>query len=231
MLPLLALLAAPPATPAAVAEWGVGSGRQGPAAALISNVQPRRDTTGAILNAHDGALYRFDPEVRAPGPLPSPEHRHGLGGWGRRCRASSVLPLPPRPSRVQGPYVLVGTSYAECEGFTNCSSHIGDCGWQDNNFSAYSSPDLRTWTLLSDNMLPHRPKGGANFRPKVLRNSAGEYVMWFNYQPPTPNIPGWYTVATATRPEGPYTIVEEKANVSCARSILCSPDSPVGLGG
>ena len=127
---------------------------------------------------------------------------------------------------MQGPYVLVGTSYAECEGFTNCSSHIGDCGWQDNNFSAYSSPDLRTWTLLSSNMLPLRPKGGANFRPKVLRNAAGEYVMWFNYQPPTPNIPGWYTVATATRPEGPYTIVEEKVNVSCARCILCSPDSP-----
>eukprot|EP01045_Picozoa_sp_COSAG04_P033439 COSAG04_NODE_6923_length_1228_cov_1.375554_1_plen_75_part_10 len=68
LLPLLALLPAPPADGASV-EWGVGvpggagAGRQGPAAALISNVQPRRDTTGTILNAHDGALYRFDPEV------------------------------------------------------------------------------------------------------------------------------------------------------------------------
>ena len=69
LLPLLALLPAPPAAVGASVEWGVGvpggagAGRQGPAAALISNVQPRRDTTGAILNAHDGALYRFDPEV------------------------------------------------------------------------------------------------------------------------------------------------------------------------
>ena len=68
LLPLLALLPAPPAATGASVEWGVpvaaaGLGRQGPAAALISNVEPRRDTTGAILNAHDGALYRFDPEV------------------------------------------------------------------------------------------------------------------------------------------------------------------------
>jgi hypothetical protein len=145
---------------------------------VISNVEPRRDTAGAILNAHDGALYRFD-----------------------------------------GRYYLVGTSYSQCEGFTNCSSNIGDCGWQDNNFSLYSSPDLsqRSWRLESDNLLPHRPHGGANFRPKLLHSKLNqEWVMWFNYQTPTPNIPGYYTVATAKNIAGPYSIFAPQVNVSKA---------------
>ena len=142
--------------------------------AVISNVEPRRDSDGNILNAHDGALYSFSP----------------------------------------GQYLLIGTSYAECESFTNCSSHIGDCGWQDNNFSAYSSSDLQTWKLESSNMVPDRPRGGANFRPKILRNKAGTYVMWYNFQPPAPNIPGYYTVATSPTSTGPYSILHEQVNVS-----------------
>jgi hypothetical protein len=47
----------------------------------ISNVEPRKDTKGRILNAHDGGMYEFE-----------------------------------------GQWVLIGTSYAECESFTNCSS-------------------------------------------------------------------------------------------------------------
>jgi hypothetical protein len=143
-------------------------------AVTISNVEPRRDSEGNILNAHDGALYSFSP----------------------------------------GHYLLIGTSYAECESFTNCSSHIGDCGWQDNNFSAYSSSDLQTWHLESSDMVPARPRGGANFRPKIVQNNAGTYVMWYNFQPPTPNIPGYYTVATSDKAAGPYRILHEQVNVS-----------------
>lgn len=114
-------------------------------------------------------------------------------------------------------YFLVGTSYFECEGFTNCSSHIGDCGWQDNNFSLYSSADLQSWRLESANLLPNRPAGGANFRPKLLHHKQNdEWLMWFNYQPPTPNIPGYYVVARSKTIGGPYAIVERQVNVSHA---------------
>jgi hypothetical protein len=192
--PVAAAVAALP--PASADVGGSQTAELSSKTARISNVEPRRDTEGNILNAHDGALYSFEP----------------------------------------GHYLLIGTSYYECEGFTNCSSHIGDCGWQDNNFrcgktpfvrqinsiktkprsfyqdrlgtnvgktpslfsrSAYSSTDLQTWKLESSNLLPTRPRGGANFRPKILKNKAGTYVMWFNFQPPTPNIPGWYSVATS----------------------------------
>eukprot|EP01050_Picozoa_sp_SAG11_P013478 SAG11_NODE_1577_length_4652_cov_12.631013_3_plen_101_part_00 len=32
----------------------------GPTTTTISNVEPRRDTSGAILNAHDGAMYHVN---------------------------------------------------------------------------------------------------------------------------------------------------------------------------
>eukprot|EP00039_Didymoeca_costata_P031353 m.34323 g.34323 ORF g.34323 m.34323 type:complete len:380 (+) comp8707_c0_seq2:61-1200(+) len=142
----------------------------------ISNVQPRRDTNGDILNAHDGAMYVVD-----------------------------------------GRYYLVGTAYEKCQGFTNCSSNIGDCGWQDNNFSLYSSTDLETWKLENGNLLPNRQHGGANFRPKLIYNDDNkEWVLWFNFQTPKPNIPGYYTVATSESIAGPYKIYQEQVNVSRA---------------
>ena len=52
-------------------------------------------------------------------------------------------------------------------------------------FSVYSSTDLKTCRkLVSGNMLPVRPRGGANFRPKILQNKAGTYVIWFNHIQP-----------------------------------------------
>eukprot|EP00040_Diaphanoeca_grandis_P012692 m.64310 g.64310 ORF g.64310 m.64310 type:complete len:374 (+) comp23412_c0_seq1:69-1190(+) len=152
----------------------VASSFQSISSKSINNVEPRRDDTGAIMNAHDGALYH-----------------------------------------VADRYYLVGTSYAECQSFTNCSSNIGDCGWQDNNFSLYSSTDLQSWHLESDNLLPVRPHNGANFRPKLLYNKANaEWVMWFNFQTPIPNIPGYYTVATSKTISGPFSIYKQQVNVS-----------------
>ena len=150
---------------------------------VVSNVEPRRDTSGRIVNAHDGALYHID------------------GHW-----------------------LLVGTSYAPCESFTNCSSHIGDCGWQDNNFSAYTAPSAAgPWTHASSNLLPQRDHTGANFRPKILKKPAAyaeasgrPFVMWFNFQTPTPNVPGYYVVADAERMEGPYAIVSKQVAVAKA---------------
>lgn len=118
-----------------------------------------------------------------------------------------------------GVFTLIGTAYSECEGLTNCSSRIGDCGWQDNNFAAYISTDLMNWTLASSDLIPDRTpelRQGANFRPKVVKNKDGEYVMWFNHQPGSHqrNIPGYYIVAVAKRPIGPYTIINSNASVS-----------------
>ena len=75
---------------------------------------------------------------------------------------------------------------------------------QDNDFAAYTADTpAGPWTLASANMLPERPHAGANFRPKLLFNKANrQYVMWFNFQTPTPNVPGYYTVATASKPWG-----------------------------
>jgi hypothetical protein len=116
---------------------------------------------------------------------------------------------------VEGKYYLVGTSYFQCEGFTNCSAHIGDCGWQDNNFSLYSSPNLVDWDLENGNLLPNRTGGGGNFRPKLLYNKKNmEWILWYNYQPPTPNIPGYYNVATSQTIAGPYSIVKDNVPVS-----------------
>ena len=71
------------------------------------------------------------------------------------------------------------------------------------------------WTLASGNILTHRPSNGANFRPKLLYHEADKkYVLWFNYQTPTPNVPGFYTVASADYPWGPYTIVQQNVTVS-----------------
>ena len=119
----------------------------------------------------------------------------------------------------KGVFTLIGTAYSECEGLTNCSSRIGDCGWQDNDFAAYTSTNLMDWTLASPNLIPDRSpdlRQGANFRPKVLKNKDGEYVMWFNHQPGSHqrNIPGYYIVAVAKRPIGPYMITNANASVS-----------------
>jgi hypothetical protein len=141
----------------------------------IDNANPRKDTAGKMINAHDGGLYNFE-----------------------------------------GKWLLIGTSYGTCESFTNCSGHVGDCGWQDNNFSAYTGPTFGgPWTLASSNLIPQRPRGGANFRPKILFNKRTEtYVMWFNFQPPTPNVPGSYTVATSKNMIGPFSILKEKVDVA-----------------
>ena len=38
--------------------------------------------------------------------------------------------------------------------------------------------------------------------------------MWFNVQPSTPNIPGYYAVATSQHATGPYTITHENIQVA-----------------
>ena len=83
----------------------------------------------------------------------------------------------------------------------------------------YTSQNLSNFTLLSENVFKERPEG-IYFRPKVVYNEKTKlFVLWINYLPPdsTPlsSYPhATFVVATSTVPEGPYTIVSQKANIS-----------------
>jgi hypothetical protein len=167
----------------------------------IDNTLPRRDTNGNILNAHDGAIVHDD--------------------------ASSL-------------YWLVGTSYTHCQmddanccagtcpsrnqsacAYPNGPSFVPNhpaCGWTNNDFAAYSSPDLAAWTLRNPSLLPAdaRPNG-VYFRPKLIRNPATRaWVLWFNFVTAgvacAASFPDcWSTYGTAVTapggsPAGPYAL-------------------------
>ena len=132
----------------------------------IDNTVPRRDTNGNILNAHDGNIVR---------------------------------------SAEDGLFYMVGTSYTHCSmddhdacagtcpvpNTSACAYPMGPgtvpnhpaCGWTNNDFALYSSPDLREWTLRNPSLLPAdaRPNG-VYFRPKLVYNPpTHRWVLWFNF--------------------------------------------------
>jgi hypothetical protein len=86
--------------------------------AKLSNVAPRVDVNGAIVNAHSGGLYRFPRDL--PGSDP-------------------------------GLFYLYGTSYPMC----HQAGHICEqsCGYYNNSFVVYTSPDLASWTLSGSSLL------------------------------------------------------------------------------
>jgi hypothetical protein len=45
--------------------------------------------------------------------------------------------------------------------------------------------------------------------------------MWYNYQPPTPNIPGFYRVATAKSIAGPYSIIQRQVKTTAMAHGRC----------
>ena len=54
--------------------------------------------------------------------------------------------------RFDGTFYLYGTAYPNCtQTGPICQQH---CGYYNNTFAVYSSPDLVAWTLLSDNLVP-----------------------------------------------------------------------------
>ena len=95
-------------------------------------------------------------------------------GWWRTFEGPSLLTsavhcrLLPRGKCVQDP--------------THILNHPA-CGWTNNDFALYSSPDLSSWSLVNPSLLPSdkRPNG-IYFRPKVLHNTATKrWVLWFNF--------------------------------------------------
>lgn len=87
----------------------------------------------------------------------------------------------------QGKFYLYGTHYGKTNG-------LG----KENFFVCYSSPDLMHWKF-EGKILSGPPR--TYYRPHVKYNRATrKYVLWYNAD-------NEYGVATANRPEGPFTII------------------------
>jgi predicted GH43/DUF377 family glycosyl hydrolase len=116
--------------------------------AAISNVHPRRDLHGEILDAHDGVLEYFE-----------------------------------------GEYYLYGTRYGSTDGLKTTNRYV-----------CYSSSDLTNWTPHGEILKDAPPR--MYFRPYVKFNAkTRKYVLWYNV-----GIENKDGVATADRPQGPFTI-------------------------
>jgi hypothetical protein len=60
---------------------------------------------------------------------------------------------------VGGLYYLYGTVYGMCK--QNGPICNGECGYFNNTFSLYTSPDLQTWTLVTSSVVPELEKDNA----------------------------------------------------------------------
>eukprot|EP01079_Euglenida_sp_SAG-EU17-18_P004528 gene4528-4756_t len=170
----------------------------------ISNVEPRRDTAGDILEAGDGMVAYFGGRYYLYGvryqPCKEPDATCYVTGGNLGPPEYPAGPLDcsdsgPRPGGL-------------------C------CGWRGMTFAVYSSPDLLDWVLestdalpaMSDPASPHSSSLSMMNSPFVLRSPAtGLYVMWFQHVLRTSNstagiATGAKAVATSAHPAGPFTV-------------------------
>ena len=112
-------------------------------------------------------------------------------------------------------FYLYGARYACCpvEEQPACYS---PCGWRNATYAVYSSPDLETWHLESENLLPvatdpdstHSNRVTAYFEPCVMYSpSADHYALWFL----TSNTKA---VAVSDFPTGPFETVSWDAGLA-----------------
>ena len=158
----------------------------------ISNTEPRFDTNNLEMDIHDGNIVQWH-----PGGL---YYFYGMGY--QNCTQKNGL-IPPY----------------QCPGIYE---KFGQCGFRtDHAVRVYTSKDLASWTLVSENALPvaARPYG-IYFRPKVIYNTASaQYLLWINIlrnaSTPLEAYPdASYLVAAAPTPEGPFAVVTEKVSMS-----------------
>ena len=121
----------------------------------VSNVEPRRDSSGAIVNAHDGQIVHENGTYYwfAAGYEPCQEFS-GLGG----CAGCAGKPIGP-----------------DCGcGFEATTS-----------VNLYTSPDLLNWTARGNVLpLSTRPPATSLFSPRAAFNElTGLWVLWYNYVP------------------------------------------------
>ena len=105
-------------------------------------------------------------------------------------------------------FYLYGARY-QCCPVSEQPACYQSCGWRNATYAVYSSPDLQTWHLENDNLLPvatdpdspHFNGVTAYFEPCVLYSqSADHYALWFL----TTNTKA---VAVSDSPIGPFESV------------------------
>jgi hypothetical protein len=110
--------------------------------------------------------------------------------------------------RFNDVWYLYGARY-QCCPVSEQPACYSPCGWTNSTYAVYSSPDLETWHLENDNLLPiatdpdspHYNLHTAYFEPCVLYSkSADHYVLWFL----TTNTKA---VAVSDSPIGPFESV------------------------
>jgi hypothetical protein len=181
----------------------------------IRNDVPRRDTDGQILAVADGNL------VYARG-------RYYLYGVRYQpCIEPDVAADPDSNGKSVSCYVTGGTlgppEWAADD--RDCSAaglrKPGTCcGWRNMTFAVYSSADLRSWSLLSRDVLPAMTDPASPYSsarqmmsvPAALWNRrTGKFVLWFQHVLRTTNsttgiATGVKAVAVSDTPQGPFVV-------------------------
>jgi hypothetical protein len=143
----------------------------------ISNINPRVDLDGDIIDAHDGNVL-FDENTGlymyyAAGYGECVEVR-GDGSHSERHRSRPAYFYGGPPSLLQPP------------GLNGCSDWCDGCGcgfYYNHSVNLYTTPDLIHWTSHGNVM----PLGGSRpnavlFSPKALYNARTKtYVLWMNF--------------------------------------------------
>jgi hypothetical protein len=126
-------------------------------AATFSNVVPRKDAAGKIVNAHDGQII----------------HQNGTYYW-FAAGYDACLESP-------GLNGCAGCSASKTGIGPGCG-----CGFEANtSVNLYTSVDLVVWTSHGNVLpLPTRPKDTSLFSPRALYNDrTSTWVLWYNFVP------------------------------------------------
>ena len=114
-----------------------------------------------------------------------------------------------------GTFYLYGARY-QCCTVDEQPGCYQPCGWRNATFAVYSSPDLTTWHLENDNLMPimtvegspHSNTLNAYFEPCVLYSpSADHYALWFLNT-------NTKAVAVSDSPIGPFESVTWDTGIS-----------------
>ena len=111
--------------------------------------------------------------------------------------------------RFNSTFYLYGTAYENCtQDGPVCQT---SCGYYNNSFVAYASPDLVSWTLVNDNLVPGINADSASTEYDEVNvgfcADRGDYVLTFwsgHYGFTNSKI----AVARSPSPVGPFTLVE-----------------------
>lgn len=123
--------------------------------------------------------------------------------------------------KFDGTFYLYGARY-QCCAVEEQPACYSPCGWRNATYAVYSSPDLETWHLESDNLLPiatdpdspHSNLVTAYFEPCVLYSKAADhFVLWFL----TENTKA---VAVSDSPTGPFESVSWNTGLASGEGLV-----------